>query len=140
MDSRMQQLVGQAKKEPGATEEAIQKLLAYAGVALPEDYLQFLRWSNGIEGPIGDHGYFALYSAEEILEANEGYGLPDSAPGFLLVGTDRGGTGFALDIRSKNPRAMEYVEMDFIFLDPDEIGTREPSLFDFLTHLSRAGA
>ena len=60
-------------RPPGATEEAIENLVASAGVQLPTDYLDFLRFANGGEGDLGiQPWYFQVWAAEEVIENNRG--------------------------------------------------------------------
>jgi hypothetical protein len=58
------------KREPPANETAIQKLIQESGIDFPEEYLEFLRYSNGGDGELGIEPYwFDIFPAEEVLEA-----------------------------------------------------------------------
>jgi hypothetical protein len=52
MDVRILKLLEPLLRRPGADEAAIERLRQYVGCELPSDYLHFLRWSNGGEGPL----------------------------------------------------------------------------------------
>ena len=44
------------------------------GMALPDDYLAFIREHNGGEGPFGENGYGCFYRIEELQEVNDDSG------------------------------------------------------------------
>lgn len=139
MDGRISALFEIADRRPGATEAAIDQVRAYAELELPKEYLDFLRSSNGAEGQVGRKGYVHLFAAEEIPKLDEGFGLREFLPGFLLVGSDGGGEAIAIDTRSNDPLTMEYVVVPFIGLDIDDICFRSGSLYDLLRHIARGG-
>src|SRR5262245_38373078 len=79
MDERIVKLLEPMKKRPGVSAEALERLCRSVGAELPADYREFLRWSNGAEGPLRpylplvaerltDAPHHVLYSAEEVLE------------------------------------------------------------------------
>lgn len=85
------------RNEPSSA-EAIGRLVAMSPRPLPPAYLDFLSWSNGGEGSVGDY-YVSIWPAEEVLELNEGYEVRQYVPGLLAFGTDGGGEAFAFDYR-----------------------------------------
>ena len=85
---------------------------------LPEDYVEFLRLSNGGEGPIGEHGYARFWRVEELVERNEAYEVSERVPGLFLFGSDGGNEAFAFDTR-KSP--MLFVEVPFILMIYEDI-------------------
>src|SRR5438093_1611085 len=57
-----------------ATDAAIEALTANCDFVLPEEYLSFLRYSNGGEGFLRiEPWYFQLWSTAEDIEYNRGY-------------------------------------------------------------------
>jgi cell wall assembly regulator SMI1 len=86
-------------RNPGASAQAICSAEEAVKVKLPNDYIAFLRASNGGEGMIGEN-YVILWNAEELAEMNKSYQVADYAPGLLLVGSDGGGEAFAFDTRT----------------------------------------
>jgi hypothetical protein len=100
MTRSRRELLAKFNCNPPAAEAAIQRIQAALHFSLPADYVDFLRRANGGEGFIGN-AYVILYPAEELTEANEGYGFAKYAPGLFLFGSDGGGEGFAFDMRSK---------------------------------------
>lgn len=57
------------------------------GRKLPDDYLEFLGWSNGGEGDTGLN-YFTLWKAEELVSLSEGYEIESFLPGSIAIGDD----------------------------------------------------
>ena len=68
-------------------------------IAFPEDYLEFLKWSNGGEGYIGKN-YVSLWKVEDLEVLNREYQIQTYLlKGYLGIGTDGGGIcyGFCLE-------------------------------------------
>ena len=63
------------RKNPPAEDAVIRTLSAASGFELPEEYLAFLRESNGGELDV-ESGRFDLWPAEEIVQANREWALP----------------------------------------------------------------
>jgi hypothetical protein len=63
---------------------------------LPPDLRDFLLGFGGGEGWIGS-GYIAIYSAQELAEAHDGYRVDEFFSDLVLIGTNRGGEAFAID-------------------------------------------
>ena len=58
------------------------------GMALPDDYLIFMRKHNGGEGPLGRNCYGCFYRMEEIQGVNDDYEVKKWWPGHIVIGTD----------------------------------------------------
>jgi hypothetical protein len=103
----MRRLKGRKAKwdrEPPASEEAVKELVEQSGLDLPEDYLSFLKFSNGGEGHINiQPGWFRIWHAEEVIETNEDYELNEDLPGFFGFGSSGGGEMLAFDMRDTKP-------------------------------------
>ena len=68
-------------------------------IAFPEDYLEFLKWSNGGEGYIGEN-YISFWKVEDLAALNAEYQIQEYlSEKFLGIGTDGGGIcyGFCLE-------------------------------------------
>ena len=68
-------------------------------IVFPEDYLEFLKWSNGGEGYIGKN-YVSLWKVEDLEVLNREYQIQTYlSKGYLGIGTDGGGIcyGFYLE-------------------------------------------
>ena len=101
-----------AVRPPAATEEAIENLVRDAGVALPTDYLQFLRFANGGEGDLGvQPWYFQVWTAEDAIENNRSYNVPEFLPGFFGFGTNLGDELLAFDVRRRGESRVFMIPM-----------------------------
>ena len=116
--SVMRRLKGRKAKwdrEPPASEEAVKDLVEQSGLELPEDYLAFLRFSNGGEGHINiQPGWFRIWPAEEVIESNEDYELSENVPGFFGFGSSGGGELLAFDLRGAKPWPVVMIPFDVL--------------------------
>ncbi len=102
-----------------ASEEAIATLTADCDFALPDDYLSFLRYSNGGEGVLSiEPGYFQLWTAEELVEHNQGYQVDVFAPSFFAIGSSGGGEMLA--IRKQDGSPCPVYMIPFIGMDESD--------------------
>ena len=76
-------------------------------VTLPEDYIQFMLLHNGGEGPVGDYGYLAVFSTDEIAEFYQEPGAKDAMPGFFFFASDLSGYLYAYDLRAMDATVVE---------------------------------
>lgn len=90
------------------------------GAKLPDDYLAYLRVSNGGEGPVGPDSYLILFPAEQIAVLNEAYEVDRWAEGLVIFGSDGGGEAIAFDTRSLPPRivSVPFVGMSLDLVRP----------------------
>lgn len=84
---------------------------------LPQDYVDFLRQSNGAEGFVGN-SYLILFAAEAIDPINQAASVDKFAPGLTIFGSDGGGKSYAFDMRREDVAIVEFFDMD--------IGDEEP--------------
>ena len=96
-----------------AEPDVVEGLSGSLRVALPSDYLAFLRQHNGGEGFIGDN-YIIFWKAEELADFNREYEVEKYAPGILLFGSSGGGEGYGFDTQSA---AMPIVRIPFIGME-----------------------
>lgn len=99
--------------DPPADPGVVEGLSSSLGVALPSDYLDFLRQYDGGEGFIGDN-YIIIWKAEELADFNREYEVEKYAPGILLFASDGGGEGYGFDTQSA---AMPIVRVPFIGME-----------------------
>ena len=118
---------------PGASREALDAMVAELGVALPEDYLDLLRFSNGAEGNLGsdDGSYIIFWPAEDIVISNREYGIREDYPELVVFGKNAATAAYAFDT-SCSP--MRVIEADFI--DPDYYEKRGDDFLDFLAKMA----
>ena len=98
---------------PGVSADTLDRVMQALNLALPKDYREFLRASNGGEGFLGPN-YVMLWKAEELGPLNDGYETARFTPGLLLFGSDGGGEAYAFDTR-ECPWAV--VQVPFIGMD-----------------------
>ena len=91
-------------RRPPATNAAIEALAANCDFELPEEYLAFLRYSNGGEGFLCiEPWYFQFCSAEEVIEYNRGYNVEEFLPGWFAIGSNGGGEMLSIRKRDGSP-------------------------------------
>ena len=97
-------------KNPPVEETAIRKLVAESGLELPEEYLSFLKLSNGGELN-AESGHFHLYPAEEVIQANLDLRVQEFLPGFFIFGGDGANELLAFNMREPEARKVYVVPM-----------------------------
>ena len=102
MKTRSDELLRSFRKNVPATSDEIVRAEDELGLKLPEDYRQFLLCANGGEGFIGPNSYAMLWQVGDLYRFNQEYQAQQHAPGLLLIGSNGGGEGFALDFRGKS--------------------------------------
>lgn len=100
-------------------------------IVLPKEYIEFMLFSNGGEGTIGQ-SYLALWRVEDIIELNEAYKVSEYAPGLLIIGSDGGDTAYCIDM---NIDKLPIVQVPFIGMDLDEVCICGNTFIDFLESL-----
>ena len=119
--------------QPPASDLALEHLIAGSPWTLPDDYLAYLRGSNGGEGEINVQPcYCVLWPAEDVLTCHTEYQVPDFAPGFLAFGTSSGGELFAFDMREAGGRCI--VSLPCIGLSPTDAVHVADSFTDLTAH------
>jgi hypothetical protein len=66
------------------------------GVALPKNYIEFMREHNGGEGDIGET-WLVLYSLEELQEVNGDYETEEFLPGRIIIGSNGSAELYGID-------------------------------------------
>jgi SMI1 / KNR4 family (SUKH-1) len=110
---KAEDLLQDAVLNPPASEAAVRDAASALGIALPADYVEFLRKHNGGEGFVGDNSVI-LFRAEDLKRFNDEYQINDNAPGLVLFGSNGGGEGYAFDARAG---AMSVVRIPFIGME-----------------------
>ncbi|AIO75514.1 TPA: SMI1/KNR4 family protein [Burkholderia multivorans] len=120
--------VGYQKNAPSTPAE-IATLETTLGISLPLDYKDFLTWSNGGEGQVGDL-YLSMWTIEQVIELNALYSITTRmGKGFVGIGTDGGDYCFALDLR----RNEHFVVVPLGALADEEVKPLAGNLVDGLT-------
>ena len=85
----------------GAAAADIAELIAMSGNALPEDYLRFLRFSNGGEGPLSIQPFWLVLDSAAFVTSTLLDGtLSEFFPGLVVIGSNGAGEAIAFDFRS----------------------------------------
>lgn len=71
------------------------------GIVLPEDYRSLMMASDGLVEMMPS-AYLQLWSLAEVVRynLNDAYGLAESLPGLVLIGSDGGGELLGFDVRT----------------------------------------
>lgn len=96
----------------GAAHEELAKLATASGRTLPEDYLAFLRGSNGGQGPISvDPLWLILDSADSVADALNDGTFTEYFPDLIVIGSNGAGEGIAFDLRSNRKAGVVHFDM-----------------------------
>ena len=121
----------------GATEASLARLVAASPVELPSEYLRFLAYSNGGEGPLGVQPcYFQIDPADEAALALEDRRHEDFFPGFVIIGSNGGGEYVAIDVRGSLPWPVVALDMTNADLD-ESVLIIASSFAAFLDHVGK---
>lgn len=114
--------------------EVLAEVERQLGYSFPSEYRQFLSFSNGGEGLLGNESYLVLDPVEELVEYNDAQNLSESRPGLVLFGSDGGGTYFAFDMA--NP-GKPVVAFDPVSASPEDQWFAGRNFWDFLKRLDQ---
>jgi hypothetical protein len=131
LKNRIKEITADMEKTGGATEQSLDKLSAHFGVELPAAYVEFMRATNGADGPIGNIEYLQIWTVEKVIELNRGrVDIKEEHPDWLFFAGMGSGSDYAYDTRYQ---PMPVVEVDMI--DPDNNEVRGGSFEEFLENL-----
>lgn len=117
-----------------ASEQAVKTLLNASALALPNEYLQFLSLTNGGGGGLDINPWvLELWTAEEVLDLNESYGLREYIPGYFGIGSSGGGECFVFDTRQPDPWRVFIIP--FIGMEEDCALLLANSFSELLEHV-----
>lgn len=88
----MKQIIERIKQSWHSNPPCNQQVMVSLGnlFPLPNDYKEFMLWSNGGEGNIGSH-YLSLWKIEDVMQLNNEYQIQKYLSGkSLAIGTDGG--------------------------------------------------
>jgi hypothetical protein len=132
MNPRLKALIQDLEARPPVDVELLRQAAADTGVALPEDYLEFMGATNGAVGDVGST-WIELWPIDEILHA-AAYGDSPYECVFLFAG-DGANTIYGFDARASN----EIVEGDWIGVSREQLIRHGRSFTDFLSRLAARG-
>ena len=91
-------------REPPATDADLAQLSAFMGRPLPDDYIAFLRSSNGGGLWYKDLWYLRLWRAADIPSWSTVYGYtPDAIAGAVAIADNGGGEAIVFDYGPERP-------------------------------------
>jgi hypothetical protein len=132
MLSVVKDLTADWSRQPPASATVIVQLVEECEAELPGAYITFLSLSNGGEGTLGiEPGWFRVWSAEEVLEANMGYEVRNHLPNHFAFGTNGGGEMFAFDLAGDNPSKVYMIP--FITMEAGDAILIADSFEDFVS-------
>ncbi|MCX6624633.1 MAG: SMI1/KNR4 family protein [Acidobacteria bacterium] len=131
---RLNELLHRYQTTRPASPEEIAAFEREAGVTLPSDYREFLRFTDGGEGFIGPNSYAMLWRIGDLLRFNREYQVHEYAPGLLLFGSSGGGEAFAFDQRSGVQKPV--VSIPFVGMDLSDALPLAETFEGFLEHLA----
>jgi hypothetical protein len=102
---------------------------------LPEEYIECLRWSDGIEGYVHGRGYVRLCAARAALDFNGAYHIAEFLPTGFLFGTDAGAIGYLFDQR----RPAHVLSVELAALDDEYLSDTAASFGTFVRQLGEEG-
>ncbi|MGE0133397.1 MAG: SMI1/KNR4 family protein [Blastocatellales bacterium] len=129
MNERAVELVRQMGLNPGAKENEIRKLEAALRVELPHQYVEFMSYTNGVEGFIDPDRYLVVWPIEEVEIMNKELAVDEFTPGLIFFGSDGGGEGYAFDARNDE---MHIVEIPLVGMSLDEATICGKTFYEFL--------
>lgn len=133
MNELIKKMKSRWHRNPGATEGQICRTETQLGISFPDDYRQFLAWSNGGFEVFGEH-YVSLQAVEDIPEYNEKYQIGEYLPNVIAIGTNRGGLCYALDYRGTG-QPPPLVQVPFGDLSPESVTVLGDSLTSWLAKI-----
>jgi hypothetical protein len=123
-------------RNPPAATDAIQDLVSGCAIDLPDEYIEFLRFSNGGEGELGvDPGWFQIWPAEQVIQLNEGYKVTENIPGYFAFGSNGAGEMLVFDARSEQPWSVAMIP--FIHMQSYEAKIIAPDFEAFVRQMGR---
>lgn len=100
--------------------EGIEATLKESGIVFPNDYIDYMKWSDGGEGDLSEYLYVSLWEAKELFDPNVGYEPIKSLPMLFCFGDD-GPHFYAFD-RSDNMKVVRV-----------PMGDTHPSMVEFVS-------
>lgn len=133
MDPDIDYLTEFFEKNPPADPGTFNSIVESIDVQLPDDYLDFMRESNGGEGGIRKGQWLRLWPIEEINQANIDYKVAEYAPDLLLIGSNGGSLGFGIKRKERIFVAVDMYDND------DDVYTYGESFKSFLQGITVFG-
>jgi hypothetical protein len=129
------QILRNFEQRAGAPTGAINQAERELGQLLPSDYKQVVEKSDSLEGFVSEDCYVTLWPVSELKELNDAYCTSEFIPGFLLLGSDGGDTGYGFRWGANGP---EYGSVPLIGMAPEAIRMLNDTLTGLIENLAKA--
>lgn len=113
MNNKFEEFFKNCNKNPSVLENKLMELDS----KLPENYINFLKFSNGIEGEVSNGSYLQLWKLEDLENLNEVYKTKEFIPGMFFIGGDGGNEAVGIDMRSESSTYGNYFRVPFMPID-----------------------
>ena len=117
----------------GASPAEIAEVEKTLGFELPTDYRDFLRECDGLEGPLGPHGYLVMWSTCELPGRSTAAQAGGPTAGLVLVGTDGGDAGYGF---TRTRDGVQYVQVGLGEASPEAALPLGSTLSEFIRNLT----
>jgi len=118
----------------GASEESLRSLMAELEHRLPDEYLDFMRQTNGYTGEVGPSGFVCIWPVDDVVPTNKANNYREWIPGLVLFGSNESGDFYAFDVR-QDPTTVVSVPA---IVDLKYVKEISPSFVGFLECLAGA--
>lgn len=137
MTPRMSELLSMLTRDAPTDPASVATGLREIPVVLPEDYVEAVSMASGWRGFLSESSpYVELWPIDEVMARNADYEIVPGKDDMLLVGSDGGGTAYA--IVRVGGRSV-FADVPFVPLRVGEATLRGDSLEEFLENLARGG-
>jgi hypothetical protein len=130
MNKNIINLIDKMDLNESANEKNIAEVENRIGIKFPIHYREFMLYSNGAEGELGENSYLVIWSIEEIISLNEAYSVSQHTPGILYFGSDGGDIAYAFDVKN-----MSIIEIPFESIHIEDARLCAHNFNDFIESL-----
>jgi hypothetical protein len=111
MDNLVAQLINNISRNAPISNDRFEHEKNRFDFELPYSYLEFMKITNGGINNSFKKVFFELWPIEKLLKLNKDYEVNEFANGYFIVGTDKGGTAYAINKKTKEFVAFEFIGM-----------------------------
>lgn len=133
LDERIKKLISGLELTPPATIQQLKEVESKLGVVFPTQYVEFMLWSNGAEGKVGN-SYLVIWPLDQLIPLNEDYAVEEFTPGLIYFGSDGGGMAYAFDKRVENVPVVEFPFESIHINDAKHCGNNFNEFLEYLYH------
>jgi hypothetical protein len=143
MDTEIIELIKNIATFPGAAESEIDSVAKSASqsfaFSLPKQYIDLMKFSNGVGGFIGEDEYLSIYSIDEIISINKALPVKDVASqlglSIFIFGSDGSDLHYGF---KQDSEGTSVVSVDFYESAADSLDFMANTLNEFLKLLSQS--